>query len=89
MIAHHKTAVLLSFEGPDRYSSVGGLGTRETSFARALGDADGGVSGFPRIIRGTFTMASPARSTILRRAFRRSSSTRSSCPRSTAANAFS
>jgi glycosyltransferase involved in cell wall biosynthesis len=30
---------LLSFEGPDRYSSVGGLGTRETSFARALGEA--------------------------------------------------
>jgi len=40
MIANHRTAVLLSFEGPDRYSSVGGLGTRETSFARALGDAD-------------------------------------------------
>jgi glycosyltransferase involved in cell wall biosynthesis len=40
MIANHGIAVLLSFEGPDRYSSVGGLGTRETSFARALGDAD-------------------------------------------------
>jgi glycosyltransferase involved in cell wall biosynthesis len=40
MIAGHGIAVLLSFEGPDRYSSVGGLGTRETSFARALGEAD-------------------------------------------------
>jgi glycosyltransferase involved in cell wall biosynthesis len=40
MIAGHEIAVLLSFEGPDRYASVGGLGTRETSFARALGEAD-------------------------------------------------
>ena len=40
MIAGHRIAALLSFEGPDRYASVGGLGTRETSFARALGDAD-------------------------------------------------
>jgi glycosyltransferase involved in cell wall biosynthesis len=40
MLAGHSSAVLLSFEGPDRYSSVGGLGTRETSFARALGEAD-------------------------------------------------
>jgi glycosyltransferase involved in cell wall biosynthesis len=40
MLAGHRYAALLSFEGPDRYSSVGGLGTRETSFARALGDAD-------------------------------------------------
>ena len=40
MIAGHRVAVLLSFEGPDRYASVGGLGTRETSFARALGEAD-------------------------------------------------
>jgi glycosyltransferase involved in cell wall biosynthesis len=39
MIARHSVAVLLSFEGPDRYSSVGGLGSRETSFARALGEA--------------------------------------------------
>jgi len=39
VIAGHRIAALLSFEGPDRYSSVGGLGTRETSFARALGDA--------------------------------------------------
>ncbi len=39
MIAGHRGAALLSFEGPDRYASVGGLGTRETSFARALGDA--------------------------------------------------
>ncbi|MGP6159651.1 MAG: glycosyltransferase family 4 protein [Vulcanimicrobiaceae bacterium] len=40
MLAGHKHAALLSFEGPDRYSSIGGLGTRETAFARALGDAD-------------------------------------------------
>ena len=40
MIAGHGIAVLLSFEGPDRYASVGGLGTRETSFARALGEAE-------------------------------------------------
>jgi len=39
MIAGHRVAALLSFEGPDRYASVGGLGSRETSFARALGDA--------------------------------------------------
>ncbi len=39
MIAGHTTAALLSFEGPDRYASVGGLGTRETSFAVALGRA--------------------------------------------------
>jgi glycosyltransferase involved in cell wall biosynthesis len=39
MLAGHSTAALLSFEGPDRYSSVGGLGSRETSFARALGEA--------------------------------------------------
>jgi glycosyltransferase involved in cell wall biosynthesis len=39
MIAGHSTAALLSFEGPDRYSSVGGLGSRETSFAHALADA--------------------------------------------------
>jgi glycosyltransferase involved in cell wall biosynthesis len=40
MLAGHRIAALLSFEGPDRYSSVGGLGTRETSFALALGEAD-------------------------------------------------
>ena len=40
MIAGHKHAVLLSFEGPDRYSAIGGLGTRESAFARALGEAD-------------------------------------------------
>jgi glycosyltransferase involved in cell wall biosynthesis len=40
MLAGHKYAALLSFEGPDRYSSIGGLGTRETAFARALGDAE-------------------------------------------------
>ncbi len=39
MLAGHSVAALLSFEGPDRYASVGGLGTRETSFARALGEA--------------------------------------------------
>ena len=39
MLAGHRVAALLSFEGPDRYASVGGLGTRETSFARALGEA--------------------------------------------------
>jgi glycosyltransferase involved in cell wall biosynthesis len=39
LLAGHSAAVLLSFEGPDRYSSVGGLGSRETSFARALGEA--------------------------------------------------
>ena len=39
MLAGHANAVLLSFEGPDRYSSVGGLGSRETSLARALGEA--------------------------------------------------
>ena len=39
MLAGHSVAVLLSFEGPDRYSAVGGLGSRETSFARALGEA--------------------------------------------------
>ena len=39
MIAGHSTAALLSFEGPDRYSSVGGLGSRETSFAYALAEA--------------------------------------------------
>ncbi|MBC5811700.1 MAG: glycosyltransferase, partial [Candidatus Eremiobacteraeota bacterium] len=39
MIAGHKYAALLSFEGPDRYSSVGGLGTRVSSLAKALGDA--------------------------------------------------
>lgn len=40
MISGHRVAALLSFEGPDRYASVGGLGTRETSFARALGEAE-------------------------------------------------
>jgi glycosyltransferase involved in cell wall biosynthesis len=40
MLSGHRHAALLSFEGPDRYSSIGGLGTRETAFARALGDAD-------------------------------------------------
>jgi glycosyltransferase involved in cell wall biosynthesis len=40
MLAGHRYAALLSFEGPDRYSSVGGLGTRVTSFARALGERE-------------------------------------------------
>jgi len=31
--------VLVSFEGPDRYASIGGLGTRVSQLARALGDA--------------------------------------------------
>jgi glycosyltransferase involved in cell wall biosynthesis len=35
-------AVLVAFEGPDRYSMVGGLGVRVTQLANALGDA--GVS---------------------------------------------
>jgi glycosyltransferase involved in cell wall biosynthesis len=40
MLAGHRYAALLSFEGPDRYSLVGGLGTRVTSFARALGERE-------------------------------------------------
>jgi len=40
MLAGHKYAVLLSFEGPDRYSSIGGLGTRVSALAKALGDAE-------------------------------------------------
>jgi glycosyltransferase involved in cell wall biosynthesis len=39
VIAGHKYAALLSFEGPDRYASVGGLATRVTSLAKALGVA--------------------------------------------------
>ena len=31
--------VLLAFEGPDRYASIGGLGTRVSQLARALGEA--------------------------------------------------
>jgi len=30
---------ILSFEGPDRYASIGGLGTRVSALARALGNA--------------------------------------------------
>jgi glycosyltransferase involved in cell wall biosynthesis len=37
MIPPH--VAILSFEGPDRYSSIGGLGTRVTQLARALGAA--------------------------------------------------
>jgi glycosyltransferase involved in cell wall biosynthesis len=33
----HRVAIL-SFEGPDRYASIGGLGTRVTQLANALGD---------------------------------------------------
>jgi glycosyltransferase involved in cell wall biosynthesis len=40
MIAGHRYAALLSFEGPDRYSSIGGLGTRISSLAKALGEAE-------------------------------------------------
>jgi glycosyltransferase involved in cell wall biosynthesis len=40
MLAGHRYATLLSFEGPDRYSSVGGLGTRVTSLAHALGERE-------------------------------------------------
>jgi glycosyltransferase involved in cell wall biosynthesis len=34
-----KHVALLSFEGPDRYASIGGLGTRVTQLAKALGAA--------------------------------------------------
>ncbi|HKU66841.1 MAG TPA: glycosyltransferase family 4 protein [Candidatus Baltobacteraceae bacterium] len=34
-----KRAVVLAFEGPDRYSLVGGLGVRVTELSRALGSA--------------------------------------------------
>jgi glycosyltransferase involved in cell wall biosynthesis len=34
-----RRAVLISFEGPDRYSSIGGLGTRVSQLAAALGAA--------------------------------------------------
>jgi glycosyltransferase involved in cell wall biosynthesis len=37
MIPRH--VAILSFEGPDRYASIGGLGTRVTQLARALGAA--------------------------------------------------
>ena len=37
MIPRH--VVILSFEGPDRYASIGGLATRFTQLARALGAA--------------------------------------------------
>jgi glycosyltransferase involved in cell wall biosynthesis len=40
MIAGHRYAALLAFEGPDRYSSIGGLGTRVSSLAKALGEAE-------------------------------------------------
>jgi glycosyltransferase involved in cell wall biosynthesis len=39
VLAGHKYAALLSFEGPDRYSSIGGLGTRASALATALGAA--------------------------------------------------
>src|ERR1700761_3520435 len=34
-----RQVALLSFEGPDRYASIGGLATRVTQLARALGAA--------------------------------------------------
>jgi glycosyltransferase involved in cell wall biosynthesis len=34
-----RQVAILSFEGPDRYASIGGLATRVTQFARALGAA--------------------------------------------------
>lgn len=34
-----RNVAILSFEGPDRYASIGGLGTRVTQLARALGAA--------------------------------------------------
>jgi glycosyltransferase involved in cell wall biosynthesis len=37
-MAFPSRVVLLSFEGPDRYASIGGLGTRVSQFARALGE---------------------------------------------------
>ncbi|MGH7728355.1 MAG: glycosyltransferase family 4 protein [Vulcanimicrobiaceae bacterium] len=40
MIAGHASAIVLSFEGPDRYASVGGLATRAGSLARALAEAE-------------------------------------------------
>jgi glycosyltransferase involved in cell wall biosynthesis len=38
-MAFPRRVVLLSFEGPDRYASIGGLGTRVSQLARALGEA--------------------------------------------------
>jgi glycosyltransferase involved in cell wall biosynthesis len=38
-VAFPSHVVLLSFEGPDRYASIGGLGTRVSQLARALGEA--------------------------------------------------
>jgi glycosyltransferase involved in cell wall biosynthesis len=37
---------ILSFEGPDRYASIGGLGTRVSALARALGEAGHAVELF-------------------------------------------
>ena len=34
-----KHVAIVSFEGPDRYASIGGLGTRVSALARALGRA--------------------------------------------------
>ena len=36
-LPHH--VAILSFEGPDRYASIGGLGTRVSALAQALGNA--------------------------------------------------
>jgi glycosyltransferase involved in cell wall biosynthesis len=38
-----RRVVLLSFEGPDRYASIGGLGTRVSQLARACGEAGSDV----------------------------------------------
>jgi len=37
---------ILSFEGPDRYASIGGLGTRVSALAKALGEAGSDVQLF-------------------------------------------
>ena len=33
-----ENAVIVAFEGPDRYASIGGLGTRVTALGKALGE---------------------------------------------------
>lgn len=41
-----KHVAILAFEGPDRYASIGGLGTRVSALARALGNAGHDVDFF-------------------------------------------
>jgi glycosyltransferase involved in cell wall biosynthesis len=41
-----KHVAIVSFEGPDRYASIGGLGTRVSALARALGQAGRSVELF-------------------------------------------